>query len=75
MDVLASNEKDITPNDAEIAATDNANDKPELERPTEDAQRGVQNVEAVTLTWSKRSLVLVFILYFSPCLFGLSLPD
>lgn len=29
---------------------------------SEDAQRGVQNVEAVTLTWSRGSLVAVFIL-------------
>jgi hypothetical protein len=30
--------------------------------PAQDAQRGVQDVEAVTLTWSKQSLVTVFIL-------------
>lgn len=30
--------------------------------PTEDAQRGVQTAEAVTLTWTKKSLVAVFIL-------------
>lgn len=29
--------------------------------PSEDAQRGVQQVEAVTLTWSKPSLIAVFI--------------
>lgn len=32
-------------------------------QPAEDAQRGVQMVEAVTLTWSKQSLIAVFILY------------
>lgn len=31
--------------------------------PTETAQAGVQDVEAVTLTWSKPSLIAVFILY------------
>lgn len=30
--------------------------------PTEDAQRGVQQVEAVTLTWTKPYLIAVFIL-------------
>ncbi|KAL3421168.1 MFS siderophore iron [Phlyctema vagabunda] len=30
--------------------------------PTEDAQRGVQQVEAVTLTWTKPYLIMVFIL-------------
>lgn len=35
---------------------------PSPELPTSDAQRGVQDVEAVTLTWSKQSLILLFIL-------------
>jgi hypothetical protein len=30
--------------------------------PTEDAQRGVQQVEAVALTWSKPYLITVFLL-------------
>jgi hypothetical protein len=34
---------------------------PEDEIPAEDAQRGVHEVEAVTLTWSKASLIAVFI--------------
>ncbi|EXJ88098.1 hypothetical protein A1O1_05026 [Capronia coronata CBS 617.96] len=38
--------------------------KAEADLPADDAQRGVQNVEAVTLTWSKRSLIAVFILMF-----------
>jgi hypothetical protein len=33
------------------------------DRPDEDAQRGVRMVEAVTLTWSKRSLIAIFIKY------------
>ena len=35
--------------------------KPEDERPTENTQHGVQGVEAVTLSWSKRTLIAVFI--------------
>ena len=34
---------------------------PEDVVPAEDAQRGVQDVEAVTLSWSKRSLIMVFV--------------
>lgn len=47
----------------------NGNDEPAAEQaekdvlPTEDAQRGVQQVEAVTLTWTKPYLITVFILY------------
>lgn len=33
-------------------------------RPADDAQIGVQKIEAVTLSWSKRSMCLVLILYF-----------
>jgi hypothetical protein len=36
-------------------------DKPAAELPAEDGQRGVQNVEAVTLIWSKKSLAMIFI--------------
>ncbi|KAL4862127.1 hypothetical protein BDV12DRAFT_179280 [Aspergillus spectabilis] len=39
--------------------TDSAS--PEDAKPTEGAQRGVQDVEAVTLTWSKGTLIAVFI--------------
>jgi hypothetical protein len=31
------------------------------ERPSEDVQRGVKNIEATTLTWTKRTLIAVFI--------------
>lgn len=34
--------------------------KSSLELPDEQAQRGVQDVEAVALAWSKKSLVAVF---------------
>lgn len=33
------------------------------DKPSEDAQNGVQKIEAVTLAWSKRSLAGVLILY------------
>lgn len=36
-----------------------------VELPTEDAQRGVHDVEAVTLTWTKTTLVAVFLKYVS----------
>jgi len=35
------------------------------DRPSQDAQRGVQEVEAVTLTWSKTTLIAVFLKYAS----------
>lgn len=31
------------------------------ERPSEDVQRGVKNIEATTLTWTKGTLIAVFI--------------
>jgi hypothetical protein len=37
------------------------------DRPTEDAQTGVQEVEAVTLSWSKKSLIAVFAKYVTTC--------
>jgi len=49
----------------DAAAQDGPAEEPEkpFELPTEDAQKGVQTIEAVTLTWSKPSLIAVFILY------------
>lgn len=47
---------------------DNRHEEPEVEQPekdvlpTEDAQRGVQQVEAVTLTWTKPYLIAAFVL-------------
>ncbi|CAO0789619.1 unnamed protein product [Mucor circinelloides] len=43
-----------------IVPTESHND-PKSELPTEDAQQGVKDVEAVTLTWSKTTLIAVFI--------------
>ncbi|KAI7884201.1 MFS general substrate transporter [Lichtheimia hyalospora FSU 10163] len=37
------------------------NEESQPEQPSTDAQRGVQDVEAVTLTWSKPTLIAVFI--------------
>ncbi|RMZ78843.1 hypothetical protein DV738_g3683, partial [Chaetothyriales sp. CBS 135597] len=48
---------------ADRAPSSNEDTKPETELPAEDAQRGVQDAEAVTLTWSKGTLITVFILY------------
>lgn len=54
----ASATDDAVPNDSEqeSSSQDNA-------VPTEDAQAGVREVEGVTLSWSKKSLVAVFIKY------------
>lgn len=41
----------------------NNNGEPQPELPSEELQRGVQNVEAVTLAWSKKTLVAVFLKY------------
>lgn len=56
---------DITPAAAMSPAdvdTDEPPSKDPEDVPTDDAQRGIQDVEAVTLTWSKPSLIAVFIL-------------
>ncbi|PTB72375.1 MFS general substrate transporter [Trichoderma longibrachiatum ATCC 18648] len=42
------------------AATDD-NGCPQVDFPNEEAQRGVQAVEAVTLTWSKLTLIAIFL--------------
>lgn len=55
-DVTASTGDTISPNN-EPAIEDPEKDLV----PTEDAQRGVQQVEAVTLTWTKPYLIAVFI--------------
>lgn len=36
------------------------------EKPSEDAQNGVEKIEAVTLAWSRSSLYLVLVLYAFP---------
>lgn len=66
---VISNEKNPTTSGTNDAILhDNGHDEPEVENPekdlvpTEDAQRGVQQVEAVALTWTKPYLIAVFIL-------------
>ena len=49
------------PNDGESQAERFAQGDPD--HPTEDAQAGVQEVEAVTLSWTKASLIAVFLKY------------
>lgn len=56
---------DAIPNDSEGEQSTE-----EDHRPTENAQAGVQEVEGVTLTWSKRSLIAIFckyVLHISAC--------
>ena len=54
-------------NATDVISPDTNTGEPQVEEPvkdilpSEDAQRGVQQVEAVTLTWSKPSLIAVFI--------------
>lgn len=64
-----SNEKNATTTGTDDAISpNNENGQQDVEGaekdivPTEDAQRGVQDVEAVTLTWTKPYLIAVFIL-------------
>lgn len=47
------------PNGADAADGDL---KPDLELPDAEAQRGVQKIEAVTLTWTKKSLAALLCL-------------
>jgi hypothetical protein len=63
-------EKNTTVNATDdVMSSANDQDEPAVERsekdlmPTEDAQRGVQQVEAVALTWTKPHLIAVFCLY------------
>lgn len=55
---------DAVPNDSESQGEHSSE---EDHRPAEDAQAGVREVEGVTLTWSKKSLVAVFIKYVYIC--------
>ncbi|KAL6808174.1 major facilitator superfamily domain-containing protein [Trichoderma afarasin] len=43
------------------AATNNDNGDPQQDLPNEEAQRGVQDVEAMALTWSKLTLIGIFL--------------
>lgn len=52
------------------AAAENNGIGNEMETPKEDLQRGVQDIEAMTATWSKWALIAVFI----KCVFSFSFP-
>jgi hypothetical protein len=58
----------VTPNDKE-AGVDSSYDHPASNNydnpnaPSEEAQAGVQKIQAVTLAWSNKSLVAIFLLY------------
>jgi hypothetical protein len=43
------------------AVARNDNGEPQMKFPNENVQRGVQDVEAVTLTWSKVTLIAIFL--------------
>lgn len=66
-DVPSTNEKNPTVTSADDGIS-RPNEGPISEQaekealPSKDAQRGVQEVEAVALTWSKPYLIMVFIL-------------
>lgn len=64
MDTVEETKKDPTTSFANDAAESNGNDEPDSDQGiSENAQHGVKNVEVVTQTWSKRSLITAFILY------------
>lgn len=54
--------RDIDGAAAESNGNGNGN---EMETPPEELQRGVQDIEAMTQTWSKWALIAVFIKYYS----------
>ena len=61
VDTLEVNEKH--PASTDYTSAGDSNGAPQSELPSEELQRGVQNVEAVTLTWSKKTLIAVFLKY------------
>lgn len=50
--------KDVIPDEENVPPTA----EPEREFPDATAQRGVQNAEAITLTWSRNSLIIAYAL-------------
>lgn len=66
---LSSVENPNSPVASKTAATDSREaggeftDKDVEALPSRDAQRGVQNIQAVTLAWTKKSLAALLILY------------
>lgn len=60
--IIEGNEKNSEDPAIGTTGTD-SNDELQQELPAQDAQRGVHDVEAVTLTWTKTTLVAVFLKY------------
>lgn len=56
-------EESKTPQGADGALAASDKDEPQAELPSDDAQHGVQQVEALTLAWSKGALIAVFAKY------------
>ena len=54
-----------SPNGSQGPVSTADDEKPEPELPSEDAQQGVHDVEAVTLSWSRGTLIAVFLKYVS----------
>lgn len=50
--------KDVIPDEENVPPTA----EPKQDFPDETAQRGVQNAEAITLTWSRTSLIVAYAL-------------
>lgn len=59
--VSTLNDKDPASGSQDDATARNGHDDVEA-APSEDVQHGVQDIQAVTLTWTKKSLITVFIL-------------
>ncbi|KAG2220935.1 hypothetical protein INT45_010688 [Circinella minor] len=54
-------DKESVVSSVETNHAESSSQHPQEEIPTEDAQRGVKKAEAVTLTWSKTTLIAVFV--------------
>ncbi|KAA8916740.1 hypothetical protein TRICI_001096 [Trichomonascus ciferrii] len=57
-----NNTQEKAPGEIEEVDPNNLNEKPAEQLPDDTAQVGVQDVEAVTLVWSKASLITAFLL-------------
>jgi hypothetical protein len=57
-----NNAQEKAPGEIEEVDPNNLNEKPTDQLPDPDTQVGVQDVEAVTLVWSKASLITAFFL-------------
>lgn len=67
--ISANEQTDQKTMEAAVAPTnakDNMDDIAKHDPPVEGLQRGVQDVESVTQTWTKATLIAVFLKYVSP---------